>query len=281
MRAAGVYARTVYKFIDVPQDIRERPVDLPVFDLRAIMDSFTVVYRPPTIKTSGGDPVKLGVEIQAADLTKPQTMFWLEDRCIKFYGRVIEGNTLYLPTSIFRARGEWRVRIVHTNGVFTDSVRDSEHGLSILSSLHEAWIYAVSLYRDYPAPVERLKQVKQPLLYTGVPHVTLQPAARTDTYGTVYWTFSVKVGQRMGDGRTRHYTVKYWRLESVTTRSMTDALRKATAILAYRAHRLASGLSPDAAFIGQHEIIPSEFWPNEPVCTVTADDLYYYVENKW
>lgn len=281
MRSQGVYSDSAYKYDDVPDDIRRQPVELPDLDLHEIMDSFTVVPRHRAPRTTGGDPVALANSVQNADLTKPQKPFWLEDRCVKFYRREVEGLALYLPTSVYRARNEWRVRIVHRDGILTKSVPDADYDNSLLASLQEAWIYTVSLYCQYPAQKDRAKQIKHPLLDTGIPSVSMQPMCRVSAKtGQTQWAFSLKVRQQLSEGDVRTYSIEYWRMDVLDDASLSAALCQAAATIAYRDHQISQGASLDKAFVDKDDSIPDEFWPAEPVCMITEDDLRYYAERR-
>ena len=281
MRSLGVYAESAYKYRDVPAHIRKAPVDLPDLDIHAIMDSFVVVPRPLQPRTTGGDASALALRMEGLDLTVPQNSVWLENRCIKFFRREVEGRTLYLPTSVFRARGEWRVRVIHSNGVFTDSITDAGNEGSFLQSLREAWIYAIAMFREHPAKEDRAKPVKHPLLDTGVPSVVMQPMMRISSKtGIASWSFSLKVLQRMAPGQIKTLSVGYWQLRDVTDASLNEALRKASAIIAYREHLISQDASLQIVLITKEDPIPKEFWPTSPVCVITADDLKYYVEQR-
>ena len=281
MRGLGVYAKAAYKYDDVPADIRRQPVDLPDLDIYDIMDSYVVVPRPLLPRTTGGDPDALALMMLEMDLTTPQKSVWLEDRCIKFYRREVEGRTLYLPTSVFRARGEWRINVVHKHGIFTDSVTDSDSQGSFIVALQKAWAYVIAMYREHPAQDERAKSVKHPLLDTGIASVVMQPAQRINTKsGEQIWSFSLKVLQRMASGRIKAISVGYWRLNDLRDDSLREALCRASAMIAYREHLILSGASLDEALISKDEDMPREFWPHMPERMITADDLHYYIEQR-
>ncbi|EAZ98135.1 hypothetical protein [Marinobacter sp. ELB17] len=280
-RSLGVYSTAAYKYLEVPDDIRRQHVEAPDLDIVAIMDSFIVVPRERRPKTTFGDPDALAARLQARDLTEPHADVWLEGRNVKFYKRLVEGRTFFIPTGLYRARGEWRVRVIHTEGVFSDSVPDADCEGCMLTGLREAWTYLVSLYREYPATTGRDKPVKHPLLDTGIPGFVVQPAQWvSEKTGDVSWSFSLKVNQRTESVRNKTLTLSYLRLDRVTGKALSHGLRHGAAVIAYRAYLLGQGASLDQAFVGKEAVIPGEFWPAEPVCTITAADLFYYVDQR-
>jgi hypothetical protein len=277
-RSLGVYGDAVYRFNDVPADVRRQPVELPTLDIQAILDSFVAVPKSFMPATTGGDPVSLAVALQAHDLTKPHRRVSLEGRSLKFIERQAEGHTVYLPMAIYRARNEWRVRVAHTDGIFSDSVPDSDHGGSLLASLQSAWVYAVSLFRAFPPG--RSRSFKQPLLGTGIPSLSVQPSCRVLTKtNSVRWDFSIRVMQTLDPQSVNTQVTGYWALADVTDDGIRQALRHGAAMLAYRQHRISSG-EPVAQVLVDKDDVPAQFWPDEPVCNITADDLHYYAEQR-
>lgn len=275
-RALGITLGAAYKYEDVPSGIKREPVDLPPLNIYSIMDSFVCVAKVSP-RTTGGDPGALAGQLQRADLSEPQRNVWLEGRCIKFYARKVEGRTFYLPSSVFRARNEWRIRVFHRDGVINDAVPDSEHGGDLSASLQEAWVTAVSYYRETAVGDGRQRAVKNPLLDTGIESVVVQPHRRVNKSG-IGWSFSLVVIQHFGSGKSKRFAVGYWRLSEMTDNRLLEAQRIATAILAYRQHHLDAGASEQEALIEKGAAIPPQFYPDELSVRLRADDLRYFSE---
>lgn len=280
-RAQGIYPTKPYTFDDVPEATREEPVALPDLDIQAILDSYTVVPRPILPRTTGGDPAALAVRLQSADLSQQQKEVYLEGRCITFYRTDVEGFTFWLPKSIGRARGHWRIKLQHRDGWLCDSVYDDDCGGNLHDSLQEAWLYLVSLYRSTDAPGERAKTSAEPLLCTGVSGVFVQPQRRiSKTTGVTNWAFSVVVAQEVASDTLRRQSVGRWAIRDLTDQGLAEALCLATAMMRYRDHLLGKGYSLRDCYVLKSQHIPDDVWPAEPVCPIYADDLRYLAEQR-
>lgn len=280
MRSLGVYATQTYGREDVGESILSQPAEFPDFDVEAIFDSFVVVPRPHKPVTTGGDPESLAKKLKVLDLTKPQKSVTLNDRQLRFYRREIEGQTLFLPYSVFRARGEWRVVVAHRSGTATESVPDTGSA-PFFSSLQEAWSIAVGFYQDLPPQTGPVKRIRHPILDTGIPSVLIQPVKRwIQSSPEPQWSFAVKVHQKTGSGKTKTQTIDYWALKNITNSELRNALCRAAATMAYREHLVSGGASMDSAIVDKDDEIPSRFWPTGPVREITVDDLRYYAEQQ-
>lgn len=277
LRSRGHSIHKPIPFADVPDDILAQPHTLPNLDLAEIFDSYCVPSSQTGRFTTQGDPGALAARMQSWDLRQKNPAVYLEGRNVKFREVNVEGHTLYLPRGLYRARNEWRVRVTHTEGVFSDSMRDTG---DLHENLNQAWKYLVSLFRSLPSPGERATPVKAPILDTGVGRVFIQPMRRVSKLkGTVVWSFAVKCRpEHLTRGRS--ITVMGGKLEDLTDKALADALCKATAMIRYSEHLNSISPSLELAVVDQSTKIPEEFWPPEPVCTVNTDDLNYYVEQQ-
>jgi hypothetical protein len=72
----------------------------------------------------------------------------------------------------------------------------------------------------------------------------MQPMMRISSKtGIAAWSFSLKVLQRMAPCQIKTLSVGYWQLRDVTDASLNEALRKASAIIAYREHLISQDAS--------------------------------------
>ncbi|WP_138437840.1 hypothetical protein [Marinobacter shengliensis] len=284
LRSQGIYPTTHLRHEDVPADIKRMPVDLPDYlDIEEILDSYMATPWTPIAKTTGGDPEALAAQLQKRDLSTPHKQVYLNGFGLRFHRRTYEGKTLYLPKELYRARGEWRVRIFCVDRIFTDAVTDEECEHDIDAALHSAWTLLISEIRQSEAPVvpENYRPAKIALLETGIRAVSITGLARTrKTDGQVSWSFNVGILQTEADGRERRITLATWALSQVTDDQIWHSLRYAAAASAYRYHLLARGVSPEKATLRKDSPIPDEFWPDAPPCPITVDDLTYHAEQR-
>lgn len=165
LRSQGEHPSARIYFEDVPLSIRRQSIDVPDFDLAELVDSFVAIPKPFKPHTTGGDPSALAVQLQALDLQMPQKIVWLNGFHLRFRPTEVEGHRLYLPKELYRARGEWRIRIYHEEGIWEDAVEDSPGASDCTVALTNAWTYLISQLR------------------------ALEPRRTTDKYiAPLYWT---------------------------------------------------------------------------------------------
>lgn len=184
-----------------------------------------------------------------------------------------------MPSHIGRARDHWRLKVPTADGWVCESVYDSECEGGDLSSLYEAWVFLISLYRASEAPVKRSKPVGSVLLCTCIEDTFIQPQRRFSTKsGLPLWTFGVITKQRLTKTKQARITLVHLRYEQLNDTAICEALRWGQAIYRYREYNLQHGSSLQDAYVGKDMEIPAEFWPVELDCPVYADDLRYYAD---
>ena len=281
LRSKGLYPSKAIKLEDVPESIQRRPFEIPEhLNIVEIMDSYMAVPWTPVPRTTGGDPGKLAAALQAHDLSHPHKLVYLNGFALRFIRRIEEGKLLYLPKELYRARGEWRLRIFHEEGVYSDSVTDAECGFDSGQSLKEAWQYLVSQLRHLKAPPpENRRPAKHPLLETGIRAVNLAGFARLSRKsGEPRWSFFIGIQHTKENGKTQKATIARWHLSSVTDEQIHEGLRHAAALSAYRDYLLEHGVPVPQANVSRDTEVPQEFWPDAPPCPISADDLRYFAE---
>lgn len=281
LRSEAQYPAAMIRYDDVPEDIRQQPVELPNLDLVAIMDSFMVSPWQPTIRTTGGDPEALAATLKNSDLEEPQKKCWLNGHQIRFSKTVIEGRTLFLTKTLFRTRGKWRIRIYHVEGIFEDAVTDAECHSDMMQSLQRAWRHLVDRLISLEACPSRKKVVRMPLLDTTLPGVAVTPLSRIGKKSPKpRWTFSLSYRQKTGDTEERKTTIRTWLLSTITDEQIAHDMAHAAAMVTYREHLLDAGETFENAFVTKATHIPDRFWPHNPVCPFSADDLRYHAQQK-
>jgi hypothetical protein len=284
LRSQGVYPGGPLSHEDVPSDIRAMPVSIPKhIDVAEILDSYMATPWKPRVRTTGGDPSLLAARLQQHDLTHPHKLVYLNGFPLRFRKRHCEGQTLYLPKEIYRARGEWRLRVFHAGGIFTDSVTDDECQGSIDESLRQAWLYLISEIRQSTSYSEsqHFRPARNPLLETGIRAVNLLIFfASGGGKRQPMWRVSLGIVQDEGGERMRRTIIRTWTLSMVTDDKLSEALRQGAAMSAFRYHLLNAGIPPEEAVMRKDTPIPEEFWPDTPPCRITADDLHYFVAQQ-
>lgn len=284
LRSQGLYPKKPLNHDDVPEDIRVMPVTIPKhIDVAEILDSYMATPWQPRVRTTGGDPELLAAHLQQHDLTHPHKLVYLNGFPLRFRKRLCEGHTLYLPKEIYRARGEWRIRLFHADGTFTDSVTDEECQGSFDESLSQAWLYLISEIRQASAysEAQNARPARNPLLETGIRAVNLLIFfASGGGKRQPMWRISLGIVQDEGGERMRRTLIRTWTLSTVTDEKLFEALRHGAAMSAFRYHLLNAGIPPEEAVVRKDTPIPEEFWPDAPPCRVTADDLKYFVEQQ-
>jgi len=260
------------------------PVTIPDhIDVAEILDSYMATPWKPRVRTTGGDPGLLAARLQQHDLTHLHKLVYLNGFPLRFRKRYCEGQTLYLPKEIYRARGEWRLRVFHAGGIFTDTVTDDECYGSVEESLRQAWLYLISEIRQCHPYFEsqNARPARNPLLETGIRAVNLLVfLASGGGRRKPKWRVSLGIVQDEGGGRMRRALIRTWMLSTVTDDKLSDALRHGAAMSAFRYHLLNAGVPPEEAVMRKDTPIPEEFWPDTPPCRVTADDLQFFVEQQ-
>lgn len=282
LRSNGLYPRKVITYDDVPDAIRQQPVTIPDhLDLVEILDSYVVREWTPVIRTTGGDEVKLTVELQNHNPASPHKNVWLNGFQLKFKRGVHEGRTLYLPRYLYRARGEWRIRIIHKDGIALEAVSDEEAG-GWTESLNQAWTFLFSELRQLVAPEPSTKRyARNELLDTGIRLANIMPARRlTKKDRSPYWTFSLGFSLPHNGVDPVHCrkTMSTWRLSKITDEQIREDLIKAAAISAYRQHLIETSSKAQAYAVDRNTPIPERFYPSEPPNPITVDDLKYFTE---
>ncbi len=283
LRSQGLYPAEIIRHEDVPEDILNQPVELPEhLDINEIMDSFVAGPWEPVVRTTGGDPAKLAASLQCHDLAKPHKLVYLNGFSLRFRRMEVEGKTLYLPKELYRARGQWRIRIFHADGIYEDSISDDEYWGDSDKALAEAWAYLISEIRQLEAPeAENRRPAKNPLLETGIRAVNITGYSRASKItGHPRWSFSLGFQQDEGSGYQRRTVVATWPLSTVTDEQILVGLRHAAAMSAYHQHLLEAGASPAEAALRRDSQIPAEFWPADPPCPLSVDDLRYFAEQR-
>lgn len=283
LRSQGTYPTALIHYDDVPEEIRQQPVDLPKhIDVVEIMDSFAAAPWTRVVRTTGGDPEALAVTLLSHDLTKPHKLIYLNGFSLRFREQNVEGRKFYLPKELYRARGEWRIRIFHAEGIFMDAVGDDECGFDPDRALMEAWCYLISELRQHQAPEAGIRRpAKNPLLETGIRAVNIMGYGRaTKTTGDVRWSFSLGFQQDEGSGHQRRSVIATWPLSTVTDEQILEGLRHAAAMSDYHYHLLDAGASPEEAALSRTSKIPAEFWPDKAPCPISVDDLRYFAEQR-
>lgn len=283
LRSQGMYPAEMIRHEDVPEDILEQPVELPEhLDITEIMDSFMAGPWVPVVRTTGGDPAKLAASLQCHDLAKPHKLVYLNGFSLRFRRIEVEGQTLYLPKELYRARGQWRIRIFHAGGVFEDSISDDEYWGDSNKALAEAWIYLISEVRQLEAPeAENRRPAKNPLLETGIRAVNITGYSRASKVtGLPRWSFSLGFQQEECSGYQRRTVVATWPLSTVTDKQILEDLRHAAAMSAYHYYLIETGASPAEATLRRSSEIPPKFWPSKAPCSISVDDLRYFAEQR-
>ncbi|GBO90210.1 hypothetical protein [Marinobacter salsuginis] len=284
LRSQGIHPQKPLSHDDVPADIRAMPATIPEhIDVAEILDSYMATPWKPRVRTTGGDPELLAARLQQHDLTHPHKLVYLNGFSLRLRKRHCEGQTLYLPKEIYRARGEWRIRLFHADGIFTDSVTDDECQGSIEESLRQAWLYLISEIRQSSAysEAQNFRPARNPLLETGIRAVNLLIFfASGGGKRQPRWRVSLGMVQDEGGERMRRTLIRTWTLSTVTDEKLSEALRHGAAMSAFRYHLLNAGIPPEEAVVRKDTAIPEEFWPSTPPCPVSADDLKYFVEQQ-
>ncbi|WP_342632783.1 hypothetical protein [Marinobacter alkaliphilus] len=283
IRSEGRFPAKIPRYEDVPPEILEQTVTVPDhLDIVEIMDSFEATPWLPVVKTTGGDPVKLAVALQAHDLRQPHRNVYLNGFHLRFIERTVEGVTLYLPNELYRARGEWRTRIFHADGIEVDTVSDADTVGGWYDSLSEAWVYLISELRRLTAPAaENRRPAGNTILETGIRAVNLSGYGRKSRRdGVPRWRFTLGISQVEPSGREKRLVLASWRLATVTDEQIRNDLRRAAATSAYRRHLLENGASVKQAYLPRESVVPEEFWPEDPPCQIKADDLWYFAEQR-
>jgi len=279
-RGLGIYPEHPFGIEDVPEDILRQPAQLPDLSIEEILDSFAIIPRVLTPKTTGGNPEALAAKLQAFSLYEPHKPVRLEGRYIRFYDSVFGGRVIYKPKQLFRVRNGWRIKIDHRDGYFNDLVSDDEFGGDSDKSLHAAWQYLISNYRALELPEEGRRASSSPLLDTGLSNVVIQQEKRIGKKSkSKRWAFSIKLIQEAGGERSIARSLIYLPLKDLSDEVLFKELKRAAAGVEYRKHLIESGYSLSDAIIDKHTVIPERFWPDEPVCMIPADDFRYYAEN--
>lgn len=281
-RSLGIYEKMTYLYDQVPDDIKEQPVELPNLDIQAIMDSFLVIPGPITPRTTGGDPDALVNRLKTIDLTSPQDPFYLKGRYIRFHKNLVEGRKLWIPRPLFRVNDHWRIKLCHNDGWFCDSVFDADYGDCLMSSLQKAWEYLLSLYLTYEPRKEGAKKaLSEPWLCTGIPDTFIQPHRRVSKKtGRARWTFAIYVTQKIDSKKSRNMSIGTWSLDSLSDKTFHEALRKAAAMKAYQAYQIDQGLPFAEAFVSRDAEVPEQFWSSELECPVYSEDLRFFAQIK-
>jgi len=280
-RSEGGHPSDFLRHKNVPDDILKTPVQMPNLDVCEIMDSFIVKPRPFVPRTTGGDPEALSVTLQQQSLLSPLSSCWLNGHELKFRETLVEGSRFFLPKQLFRARGRWRVRVYHSEGIFDDSVMDEEFGGDLNQSLPIAWTYLVSTLRNLDAREFSQKTINIPLLDTGVAgaSISLSCRKRTKTRPQL-WEFTFLIKIKISDGRQFRRILESRTLSKLTQETLDEALRKAVAIREYRDHLVNAGETVSAENLTKEAGIPANFWPDSPPVEISIDDLRYMAEQK-
>ncbi|KRW83654.1 hypothetical protein AQ621_16530 (plasmid) [Marinobacter sp. P4B1] len=246
------------------------------------MDSYSAAPWQPVVRTTGGDPEKLAATLQSYDLRTPHRRVYLNNFQIHFIEKVVEGVKLYLPLGLYRARGEWRIRIFHAEGIAIDSVTDAEAAGDWNESLKMAWQYFISELRHLKAPgPENRRPAKNAILETGIRAVNVNGYGKmSKRYGCARWRFTLGISQVEPNGQERRSVVGTWALSKVTDEQIRNDLRRAAAMSNYRYHLLDAGATLEEAYLAKDSSIPAEYWPEDPPCIITADDLWYFAEQR-
>lgn len=281
LRSNGEYPAGPLRLEDVPNDIRLAPVVIPKrLDVTAILDSYVVREWKPTVRTTGGDPGKLVAALQAHHPEIPYKRILLNGFQIRFIESVAEGQTFYLPKSVYRARGCWRLRIIHRHGIYQDEFTDDNHSRDMLRSLLAAWcsFFAELLHLEAPEPNTRWYATNA-LLDTCIDHIRITPRSRRAKKDQKFhWGFTVMFGAPNREGIEIRKPLASWRLASVTDEQIDRDLRLAAGLSAYRDYLVTDGRHEEADALGPGSEIPHKYFPEAVPCRITADDLWYHAE---
>ncbi len=281
IRSEGDHPRTMIHYDEVPTPFRRRPVNLQVMDVTEIFDSFVVTPRQRKLRTTGGDPEAMAIELQGHDLAKPHKTCRLNGHRLAFSLVHVEGPALYLPKQLFRARGEWRVRVYHAAGIIDNAISDAEVDEGMLAgSLQKAWLYLVSELRRCPAEIEGRRLLpKIPLLDTGIAGASITAySRRSRKSGKPVWSF--QLGFRQYDCPAGHprFAVATWRLSTITNEKIAEDLRRVSAISGYWDYLRSAG--EETSLIEKDTVVPERFWPDKAPLDLTVDDLDYYADHR-
>lgn len=267
-------SETIY--IDsVPVDYFQSHYPHPSLSLSAILTWCSNKAREKPAKTLHNDPVGQQRQLLQRDLGQPSRPSWFCGFNLNFKRYELGECTLYLPRMLYRARGEWRIRIQCANGPWITSIPDKPGQLSSLESLTAAWvalISALSVLRYDPAI---RPYIGEPLLWTGVEHLTFNVLRNSDkSQKPKPIRIQLRYQYTSRSGKSRRVTLGYWALDTLTDESLWLSLRKGAALARYLEHLGAE--APEV--VPQDFFIPSSYWPSQPVTLISGDDIRYYVE---
>lgn len=257
---------------DLPEADSQVEGDWEHINLEKLFESYDLDEPQFQPATTFSDPDSVAIELQSADLRQPHKPVALNGHHLKFKATTIGRETFYLPTGICRLRQGWRLFIRHRDGVWVDEIEDGADGAPDVS-LREAWLYFVSQVKIMAPPTRTLAPVTMQRCFTGVEGGTFLIHYRQG------WTFQLRYSQKDGRGNRHNSSVRTWREDTLTNASLRTALRHLAAMDNYRRH-LRETLGSTDALVTRESSIPSEFWPSEPVISLTADDLRYEVEQR-
>lgn len=281
LRSQGKHPSARIYFEDVPLCIRRQSIEVPEFDLAELFDSFVAIPKPFKPHTTGGDPSALAVQLQALDLQVPHKMAWLNGFHLRFRPTEVEGHRLYLPKELYRARGEWRIRIYHKEGIWEGAVEDSSEAAGCTVALTDAWTYLISQLRACEPSKTTVKSVGTPLLDTGIPRVTLSAYRRKNRRGKWSdWVVRLVLRQAAEKSQNVSVLIASWHLNELKGDELDFALRKAAALHAYRQDLLDREAPLHNCLVTADTHVPASYWPTHPICRISVDDLLYFTEQQ-
>jgi hypothetical protein len=272
----------IITFDDVPNPVRLQPYSMPKIRLDDLFASYVSIYDPAQTDNSNEADVLLAVMLQQNDLLSPLANTRLNGFSIRFNRTIIDNIPVFLPTGLYRAPGEWRLRVSHKGGVFADSIPDDPGQAHPIESLKESWQYLVSTYRALTPPPVKIKKVGDPLINTGVEGVNFLISGRASKLnpGCQAWSINLRHMQRGPGGQLRTFSVGYWNERTLERESLSFALRKASAIASYRSYLQYIEDKKEVRFISPEEAIPESYWPDAPIYDLSTEDILEYIRKK-
>jgi len=274
--ARGRHITSNLRYDQVPKSVSSQTVDLYPMDLEAIFDSFQTTKKQA--HTTGGEADTVERWLRTFDLTSSHAPVDYLGHRIAFRQTEAVGDHYCLPTGLYRALGEWRIRVYHANGVLNASIRDAEYDCP-LQSLEVSRQKLIDSYQELEVSQDRLRICSNPILDTCVRGLTVIKCGWARKDGQRESRFSFVVNQTV-NGSSRPTTVLYGSTDTLTDADISTALVRGTAMLRYRRLLLDQGFSKERALVDESTHIPSNLIPHRPIHRITIEDLRFQANQE-
>lgn len=260
---------------DIPPDRLREPHSLPALCLDTIFEECARQARQKPTKTQFNDPRGQAQKLFERDLTQPGPSVRFNGFKLLFKRYELPESTLFLPRTIYRAREEWRLRVLCAHGPWSMAIPDRPGQSDPLETLDEAWRQLVIHLQLLQADPDQRMYTGESLLWTGVPGLTFNVMRRArGANGSVIVNFQLRYQYQTPQGANRRISLGFWNAQSLNDRELSRALRKGAAMAAYC--EALGTRAPERMDVNAE--IPKEYWPVQPIIRITADDVLFYTE---